>query len=100
MRQGTTPTHTFSLPISVDMIKTVEITYAQGDKVVLTKHTDDVEMEGKKVILHLTQEDTFALEAAKLVNVQLRPLLVDGSVPDTPIFTMHIGRSLSREVLT
>lgn len=100
MRQGTTPTHTFTLSISVDMIKTVEITYEQGDKVVLTKHTADVEMEGKKVRLHLTQEDTFALEASKLINVQLRILLFDGSVPEMPIFTMRIGRSLSQEVLT
>lgn len=100
MRQGTTPTHTFTLPISVELIKTVEITYAQGGKIVLQKGNADVEMKDKKVILHLTQEDTFALEAAQLINVQLRPLMADGSVPETPIFTMHISKSLSKEVLT
>lgn len=100
MRQGTTPTHTFTLPISVEMIKTVEITYAQGGKMVLQKGNADVEMTGNKVILRLTQEDTFRLDATKPVQIQLRPLLVNGVVPDTKIMLKNLYESLSREVLT
>lgn len=99
MRQGTTPTHTFTLPISVELIKTVEITYAQGGKVVLRKSNADVNLEGNEVSLRLTQADTFSFDATVPAEIQIRLLLTDGNVPDTPIFTWYINRSLSKEVL-
>lgn len=100
MRQGTTPTHTFTLPISVELIKTVEITYAQGCKVVLRKGNADVQMEGCKVAVHLTQEDTFALNPEMPLEIHLRPLLTNGKVPDTMIIYRSVSKSLSQEVLT
>lgn len=100
MRQGTTPTHYYTLPISVELIKTVEITYAQGGKVVLRKSNADVQMEGRKVVVHLAQEDTFALDPTRLLEIHLRPLLTNGRVPDTRIIYLNVSKSLSREVLT
>lgn len=99
MRQGTTATQTFTLPISVELIKTVEVTYAHGEKIVLQKYNDDVEMTDNRVVVHLKQEDTFKFDWKQPLRVQLRIYLTDGSVPEMPIFTFNVAESLSREVL-
>lgn len=100
MRQGTTPTHYYTLPIDVSTIRKVEITYAQGGKVILTKGNADVSMEGKTIAVDLTQEDTFKLSAAALVNVQVRVMTTDDTVLASRVMTISCFESLSKEVLT
>lgn len=62
MRRGTTPTLTFTLPYDI-AISALYITFVQGDKTILEKTIDDVTIDGNKITLSLTQDDTLLFEA-------------------------------------
>ena len=100
MRRGTTPQQEFVLPISTDLVAVAEITYKQGDRVILRKHGDEVQRQDKKLVVRLTQKETFTFAAGIPAKIQVRPLLTDGSVPDTRILTIMVEDCLSEEVLT
>ena len=99
MKRGTTPTHQFVLPISVDMIEDVEVTYQQNGKEILKKYLDEFTAEGKTIAVMLTQEETFAFDEGVNVEIQLRVLTKGGEVHASDIFTVGCLRCLSDEVL-
>lgn len=104
--RGTTPYHSFILPMASDKISELYVTYLQNEEVVLEKHIDDdgvviedsnFEMENasveplednnvdpsSKLTIHLTQEDTLKFHfypAARknIAVIQIRILDVDG----------------------
>lgn len=100
MIRGTTPTHVFTIPIDVSMIKNVKIVYSQFDKIVLEKTGDDVELSGNTLTTRLSQEDTFGFACTGSVHIQLRILTDGGSVLASKIMTVTVGRCLDSEVLT
>lgn len=98
MIRGTTPTHTFTLPISVDDVDKIRIIYAQcGVKIVKTNA--DCTMEGKTVTTTLTQEDTLSLSSDNYVEIQLRVLTVAGDAFASQIMRSHVRVCLEDEVL-
>ena len=99
MRIGTTPTHTFTIPISVDMVKAVEITYCQAGNIVLQKYIDDCVLEGKTIRTTLTQEDTFLFNHEVHVEIQLRVLDLGGAAFASNIMTVDVEECLSKDVL-
>ena len=106
--RGTTPYHSFILPLTSDKIDTLYITYMQNDEVILDKQlgeegvsiedtnfeTENAHMEtliegditpapSSKVTVHLTQEETLAFTfypAARknIAVIQVRVLGIDG----------------------
>lgn len=98
MRTGTTPTHVFTMPFGVDMIKELEITYAQNGKTVLTKYKEDCVLEGNTVSVTLTQQDTFEFGSSN-VSIQVRVLTLDDNALASDIITIRCERCLSNEVL-
>lgn len=99
MKIGATPIHTFT--VSADLLsiaKGVEVTYSQNDNVILTK-TDSTFTE-TEIIIELTQEDTFTFDHCQLVEIQLRLIMLDGSVLLSDIFKVMPEKCLSREVLS
>ena len=80
MTRGTTPTHIFLLPDSLDssLFTEVFITYAQMGKVVTEKGTDDLTVSGNEVRVTLKQEDTLRFLPGK-VEIQMRIKTVGGS---------------------
>lgn len=76
--QGTTPTHTFSLPFDTSIVKAARFVYIQDDEVMIVKAGEDVMMDGLKVATTLTQEDTFALTPDVEVVLILRVLTMGG----------------------
>jgi len=105
--RGTTPYHSFVLPLKAEEVEQLWITYMQNNKVILHKTKDDVtitnvedlideslenasvedlteeELNGSQVVLHLTQEDTLAFTfwpAAEknIIVIQVRLLTTDG----------------------
>lgn len=104
--RGTTPYHSFILPMASDKISELYVTYLQNEEVVLEKYIDDdgvviedsnFEMENasveslednnvdpsSKLTIHLTQEDTLKFHfypAARknIAVIQIRILDVDG----------------------
>ena len=106
--RGTTPYHSFILPLTSDKIDTLYITYMQNDEVILDKQlgeegvsiedtnfeTENANVESltdeditpapsSKVTVHLTQEETLAFTfypAARknIAVIQVRVLGIDG----------------------
>lgn len=99
MNYGTNQPEKITLPISVDLIKTLEMTYKQNETV-LRKHKDDVELSGNKVTIPFTQEETFMFEPDIPVRSQLRLVTTYNEVVKSRIYTQYIDPTLSREVLT
>ena len=99
MNYGTNQPEKITLPISVDLIKTLEMTYKQ-DETVLRKHKDEVELSGNKVTIPFTQEETFMFEPDIPVRSQLRLVTTYNEVVKSRIYTQYIDPTLSREVLT
>ena len=99
MTRGSTPTHIFNFPIATSLIKQIKITYAQGDKVVLTKAKADCAMEDNKAILKLTQQETLGFDHTLLVEIQVKALTVNGDVLISKIENKEVDRVLDEEVL-
>jgi hypothetical protein len=99
MRQGTTPTHTFTLPFSVDNVSEVLIVYAQHDKEILRKTTAHCRMEGNALSFDLTQKETLAFDCSKKVQIQVRVLTTDSKALASDIITVDVAKCLSNEVL-
>lgn len=76
---GTTPEHTFTLPVPAESIKSVRIFYLVDDVVILQKETSDVTMDGNKIKLTLTQEDTLKFLGAEKASIQVQCLSIGNS---------------------
>lgn len=84
MYRGTTHTFYIVLPDTVPTSELVQlyVTFLQRDmlfrpeheKVVLEKDIDDVTIEGQRILVSLSQEDTLKFEARKDTLIQLRGL--------------------------
>ena len=99
MIPGKTQTHTFNLPFEVSLVQAVRVFYAVGGKVVLQKNTADVILEGSKIVVHLTQEDTLKFKGSEAVEIQLQVL---SPSKDAIVSTLHrvgILKFLGSEVL-
>lgn len=100
MRRGTTPTHTFEIPISPDDIKEIEITYQQNRKNILQKYKSDCVLGENLVSVTLTQEETFLFSENEIVKIQIRFLDKYGNIYPTPVFRVSCEECLSEEVLS
>ena len=99
MRIGSTPTHTFKIPISTDIVKEVEITYCQANNIVLQKYNSDCTLEGNTVKTTLSQEDTFLFDDKLNVEIQVRVLDLSGAAFASNIMCVDAYRCLSKDVL-
>lgn len=99
MWQFSTPTHVFTLPVSPKLFKEIRITYRQGDRVVLKKTTDDCIIDGNKIMVTLTQEETGKFDATQNVGIQMRLMTSSGSVSASNEVIIDVGRVADSEVL-
>ena len=99
MMCGTTPTHIFTLPFSVDVIKKIRIVYSQDNQIVFTKETDDCTLEDNIVTVKLTQKETLSFDYKKAVEIQVRILTNDDDSLISGIRCVTVGRCLDKEVL-
>lgn len=99
MIERTTPTHSFSLPISADRIAAVRITYAQGGVVVLQKETVDCVLDGRMIRVTLSQDDTAKFRAGTPVVLQLNVKTVDGKRLASRQFTVACDDNLDDGVM-
>ena len=85
MIQGSTPLHTFVLPFSTELIHSVRVTYEQKNKIVLSKETNDVAMEGNTIALRLSQDETLLFDSLVPARIQLHILTTGGdALPSKP----------------
>lgn len=104
MYRVTTPTHTFTLPIQTATCDEIEVTYKQGSLVKIFHYEDNtlpegMTLDGKDVIIKLSQTDTKAFASAFPLRVQVRVLTNDGDVFASQIFTLSVDEVLSEAVL-
>lgn len=122
--RGTTPYHSFILPIKAEEIDKIYLTYLQNDKVILDKTNEDVtitdivdlyenasmeelteeELNSCQVVLHMSQEDTLAFKfypAAEknLAVIQIRLLTKDGEAYASDPVTERIMGVLKNGVI-
>lgn len=99
MIRGTTPTHTFHLPIDTSTIKEIRITYRQNSRIILEKTEADVEMDGSAVQFTLTQEETLKFSHKSRVQLQVKVLTNGNVVLASPIKDLNVSEILNDEVL-
>lgn len=99
MIRATTPTFNFNLPIDADKIKEAEVTFSQGGENKLQKYIGSCILNGKKLSVTLTQEETLLFSDKSDMKVQLRVLTDAGKVYASQKFTEPVIDSLSEEVL-
>ena len=104
MYRVTTPTHTFTLPIETATCKEILVTYRQGG-IKIDKHYKDstlpegMSLDGKNVVIRLTQEETKKFSAGNPVATQVRVLTVANDAFASQKFSVNIGDVLNEEIL-
>lgn len=98
MIRGTTPTHTWVLPFDTSLLKEVSITYQQNDENIIKKTEEDCVMEGNKISVTLTQEDTLKLEPKVRTAVQLKVMTNNDSVMATKPKNISVSDIQDEEV--
>ena len=97
MRRGSTPTHVFNVSVDPSVIGKVRILYAQGGKLVLKKEHADCVIDGQKILVKLTQEDTLAFKDGT-AEIQIRINTPDGNSVSSDICLVDVDRLLENEV--
>ena len=98
MTRGTNPTCTITLPFDTSTLKTVRVTFAQGEHKIVKKDAD-LTMEGNIVKFDLTQEETLSFADDKRVEVQLKALNNAGKIQLSNVHKDYMRRCIDEEVL-
>ena len=99
MQRGATPTHTFTLPFSTEIIQDVSIVYSQNDKVVLRKQICDCNIEANQLSLRLTQEETLVFNENYPVEIQVKVLTMGNDVLVSVPYKARVDKCLCEVVL-
>lgn len=100
MIRGTTPTHTFTTPLDVEIITDLRLSYAQEGAEIFNKKKSEVTLEGKTISVRLTQEETLKFDSAKgVVQIQLKVLTEGGDVFSSDVMNVNVWDSINNEVL-
>ena len=97
--RGTTPTHTFTLPVDCSALQKIRIIYSQGNNAMFKRDIESLKCEGNVVQCTLTQEETLSLDCTKHCDIQLRALTNAGDALACNIMKETVGRCLDDEVL-
>lgn len=97
MYRVTTPTHIFILPFDTALIDKLVLTYKQSGKTVIEKTEADVTLEGNRVSVTFTQQET-ALFKADTAKVQMR-VKTGEKVIASNILSVNVNEVLNKEVL-
>ena len=105
MYRVTTPTHTFTLPIQTSSCKEIQVTYKQKNAELVFHYQDGImpsgmTLDGKNVIVRLTQEQTKAFNSSRMVATQVRVLTTGNDAYASQVFNVSVNKVLNDEVLT
>lgn len=103
--QGTTPTHTFSLPVGSANCKAIQIIYKQdGRKLIKLYHGNKLPsgmtLDEDHVYVKLTQQETLSFRTDSMAQVQMRVLTDENNVIPSNKEKIKIVDSLDGEILT
>lgn len=97
--RGTTPTHTFTLPMDVSMCSKLRAIYSQDGVTVIKIDNDRFKRNGREISCTLTQEETLQFNCKKYCEIQLRVLTNAGDALACRVEKITVGRCLDDEVL-
>lgn len=99
MIKGTTPKHTFTIPLETSELASIRIIYAQDDTQLFVKEMSDCVLEGKTISVTLTQAETLRFDDTKLAQIQLRVKTKSGEVLSSDVLVVYVGKCLDTEVM-
>ncbi len=68
----TTPLHEFTFEEDPALFDLIEILYAQNGTIILSKHKEDLEFEGRVGRYYLAQEETALFDPIQAVTIEIR----------------------------
>ena len=95
---GSTPTHSFGIPFSTNLINELVITYSQDGKAVLTKTLADCVVSENKIELTLTQEETLKFEGG-VYCIQLKVKTRGDKVSQSRLIYRRVYKTLNKEII-
>lgn len=101
MIRGTTPTHTFSLPVPENEVKNARIIYKQGGEKLLTKKFEDIRFSDNEVHVDLTQKETLKFTAGSFAYAQIHVFTNNGKrfINEDPVI-IEVKETFDEEILT
>lgn len=99
MYRGTTPKLTFTIPFDTSTIAKLYITFFQKERLRVEKELSECEIEGNKISVTLTQEDTLSFVSNAVVQIQIRALFTDGNAQASKIMEMTVKDVLKDGVI-
>ena len=99
MIRGTTPTVEFELPMEVSTLSELYVTFCQGGITRIEKTLADCVVDGTKLSMRLTQEETLRLKDKGSVEIQIRARTVTGRSIASEIIEERVGRILKDGVI-
>lgn len=105
MYRVTTPTHTFTLPIQTGTCEVILVTYEQDGIKVTKKYANGtlpsgMTLDGKNVVIRLTQEETKLFKSDDFAFAQVRVLTNAGDSFASRQFPLFVEEVQSEEILT
>ena len=97
--RGTTPTLSFGLPFSQDLIETGFVTVKQRDEVIIEKEISECDCSGDVLAARLTQEDTLALETGSHAKIRLIVKTTGGDRLETKDIVARVSDTHKDEVI-
>ncbi len=98
MFRGTTPTLTFHLQFEADEIDEAYATFVQSNEVKIDKPLSDMRIDGKDLVLTLTQEETLKLKGNSAVEIQLS-VRIGNNVMRSKIMNVTVNRILKESAI-
>lgn len=91
--RGSTPTQTFEISFDTRLLTELNIYYSQNDELLLTKTMKDCELDGNKIIVNLSREETLSFDDNFPLQVQLDLNVGDKWIP-TEIKYLRVNKFL------
>jgi hypothetical protein len=108
--RGTNPEHEFALPCPAGIIDDVRVIYGQNSKSVLKKTLklnpeecllESIDELNSKVIVRLTENETYSISASRPLDIEIRVKLNDGKiVRSEELISLRVLDTMDNEVMT
>lgn len=99
MVRGTTVPHTFKMPFDTSLLTKIRIVYSQNGTVIIEKQETDVTLNGRKILVELSQEETLKFAANLEYELECKVKTSDGQVHSTGLIHRRVYETMCEEVL-
>jgi len=89
----------FTLPFSTDLLAEAYVTLSQDKKVVVDKPLGELERNGNRLSVRLTQEETLLLDSERKTEIQVRVRTQENEALASDIITVNTDRVLKDGVI-